>query len=108
MKLQLHADYPADNWTGAIGAQAFAAERGAVLEVDGEIIGPALLRMTWQKRSVEEVEGQEKPKVAYTNEPVFEVVPEVAPAVTPEVTPEVNADEQGAPTTRRRRNQSDN
>jgi hypothetical protein len=99
MKLQLHADYPAENWTGAIGAQAFAAERGAVLEVDGEIIGPALLRMTWQKRDAQQVEGQDKPKVTYTNEPVFELASE------PE--PEASTDQQGAPTVRRRRNSTE-
>ena len=77
MKLTFAEGFPGDVACGAIGAQAYNYERGEMPVEVGDVMGEALLRTTWRKRTETPVEGQEKPKVTYTDEPVFARVEEL-------------------------------
>jgi len=82
MKLQFAPGFPADNWCGALGLERFEFERGPAPFECSCVHGEALLRVTWRKRTEVPVEGQDKPRVLYSDEPVFARIEEAAAGET--------------------------
>lgn len=84
MKLQLHPDYPGDEWTGAIGTLPFAVKRGEVFTHERPEVNDALSKLTWRAR----FEREDAPgKWRYEQLPIFEEVAE-APLPTQGSTPD--------------------
>ena len=49
MNLKLKADYPGEDWVGAIGTHRFEIKQGEAIEVADQALADWLLKQTWRQ-----------------------------------------------------------